>query len=682
MLFKQKFSIVLFSAILFSYSTAVRAAPGDVDLSFNAGVITSQFFQNRLNAVAVQPDGKVLIGGAFNVVAGVSRNNLARLNADGSVDTTFVPPPFSPSDQAEPRRIVVQPDGKIIVAGNNFRIGGVSYQLIRLNADGSLDASFSLLSINADRGVEGLALQTDGRILIGGGFTFIGGVERRVVARLNLNGTLDTSFSIGTPTTHGGLAEAIAVQPDGKIVAGGLLFVTVGATTFTNVVRLNSNGSPDTTFSVAGDSLDGVHAIVLQADGKVFIAGDGSANAGSRPPLSRLNADGSLDSSFNTPIASPRQVYDIALEPTGKVIAVGNFCSLPNAPTACGINRFNSNGSRDDSFFPFPVPPCGTNGFDNTPVAVVRQPNGKILVGGNFSNVSCAPRQRIVRLQNISIAADFDGDGKTDLSVFRPSEGNWYLNRSTAGTAVIKWGISTDTLVPGDYDGDGKADTAVFRPSATPGISDYFILNSNGFTVTGAEWGVPGDIPISGDYNGDGRTDLTVWRPSSGVWYVLNSLTATNTIAPFGLTGDVPLAMDNNADGKTNFAVFRPSNNTWYIAKPTGTPATNFDAYQFGLAGDKLVPADYDGDNKDDVAAYRPSNGTWYILRSTNGVTQFTPFGISTDIPVSGDYDGDGTDDIAVYRNGTWYVNRSTSGLLIQPFGLGSDTPIPAKYIP
>ena len=278
--------------------------------------------------------------------------------------------------------------------------------------------------------------------------------------------------------------------------------------------------------------------------------------------------------------------------------------------------------------------------------------------------------------------ADFDGDGKTDLSVFRPTEGNWYLQRSTAGFAVLNWGLAADTLIPGDFDGDGKADMAVFRPDANIANNDFFVLKSNGFVVEGTAWGLPGDIPISGDYDGDNKTDRAIWRPSEGQWYILNSGNGSNTVAPFGLPTDVPLSIDNNGDGKTNLAVFRPSENTWYIAKPTGVPATNFDAYPFGSTGDRLVQADYDGDNKEDVAVFRPSNGTWYILRSTNGNTDIVPFGATGDVPVPGDYDGDGKDDVAVYRAGTWYINQSTAGLLIQAFGLGSDTAIPNKYLP
>jgi subtilisin-like proprotein convertase family protein len=278
--------------------------------------------------------------------------------------------------------------------------------------------------------------------------------------------------------------------------------------------------------------------------------------------------------------------------------------------------------------------------------------------------------------------ADFDGDGKTDLSVFRPSEGNWYLNRSTDGFAVLTWGIASDTLAPGDYDGDGKTDVAVFRPSNTLGVTDWYILKSSDFTLQGAEWGIVGDTRVGGDFDGDNKSDIAVWRGSEGKWYILNSSGApANTIEPFGLTGDIPVSMDSDNDGRTNLAVFRPGSNTWYVARNSGTPATNFDAFPFGAAGDKLVPADYNNDNKTDIAVYRPSTGQW-IIQNSGGATTFTTFGNSTDIPVPGDYDGDGADDIAVYRSGTWYVLRSTSGLLIQAFGVGSDTAIPKAYIP
>jgi len=278
--------------------------------------------------------------------------------------------------------------------------------------------------------------------------------------------------------------------------------------------------------------------------------------------------------------------------------------------------------------------------------------------------------------------ADFDGDGKTDLSVFRPSEGNWYTQQSTAGFSVVNWGTSTDALVPGDFDGDGKADFAVFRPDANAANNDFYVLNSNGFTFTGTSWGLPADVPMTGDYDGDNKADRAVWRPSTGFWYILNSGNGSNTVAAFGDPTDIPLAMDLEGDGKTNLAVYRPSENTWYCARATGTPSTNFEAVPFGATGDKLVQADYDGDNKDDFAVFRPTTGQWIIRQSSNGQTAFINFGIATDTPVPGDYDGDGKDDGAVYRNGTWHILGSTAGVSQAGFGVGSDIPVPAKYLP
>jgi len=135
--------------------------------------------------------------------------------------------------------------------------------------------------------------------------------------------------------------------------------------------------------------------------------------------------------------------------------------------------------------------------------------------------------------------ADFDGDGKTDVSVFRA--GTWYANRSTAGFVGIGWGIATDTIVPADYDGDGKTDTAVFRPNADPTQPDFYILNSAGFTVSGISWGTTGDIPVVSDYDGDGKSDVAVYRPSSNNWFVLKSGGGIN-VASFGQAGDVPVA--------------------------------------------------------------------------------------------------------------------------------------------
>ncbi len=271
--------------------------------------------------------------------------------------------------------------------------------------------------------------------------------------------------------------------------------------------------------------------------------------------------------------------------------------------------------------------------------------------------------------------ADFDGDGRTDLSVFRPSEGNWYLNQSTAGFGVINWGISTDVLTPGDFDGDGKADLAVFRANADSSQPDFYILNSNGFTVSGVSWGIAGDIPVIRDYDGDNKADVAVFRPSDNTWYILKSGGGA-TFTVFGQSGDVPVGADWDGDGKGDLTVYRAG--TW-ISQLSGGGSVNI---AFGSAGDILVPADYDGDNKDDIAVFRPSTGQWIYQPSTGGAAVFTNWGTAGDVPVPGDYDGDGKDDFAIYRNGAWWLLRSTSGAATVNFGISTDKALPRAYIP
>jgi Fungalysin metallopeptidase (M36) len=291
-----------------------------------------------------------------------------------------------------------------------------------------------------------------------------------------------------------------------------------------------------------------------------------------------------------------------------------------------------------------------------------------IQVAGNYGCSFVAPTVRS--------RADFDGDGKTDVSVFRPADGNWYLDRSTAGFTAVHWGLGTDRLIPGDYDSDGKTDTAVFRASNVGGDPDFLVLKSNGFVYTGIAWGSVGDIPVIDDFDGDGLADYGVFRPSDGTWYVLSGTGGGMSFIPFGQNGDLPIAGDFDGDGLSDRTVFRAGQ--WITLKSSGGVTIT----PFGLASDIPVPADYDGDNKVDIAVFRPSAGDWYWLKSSNGAFDAVHWGANGDVPVPGDYDGDGKDDQAVFRGGAWYMNRSTAGFAAANFGLATDQAIPRAYLP
>jgi FG-GAP-like repeat/Reeler domain len=273
-----------------------------------------------------------------------------------------------------------------------------------------------------------------------------------------------------------------------------------------------------------------------------------------------------------------------------------------------------------------------------------------------------------------SANSNFDTDGKSDFSVFRPSTGVWYaLNSTNGGFQALAFGTNGDKIVPGDYDGDGKTDFAVWRPST--GVW-YVQKSTGGYLIT--QFGSTGDIPVSGDYDGDLKSDVAVFRPSTGVWYIWRSSDGVYDIRQFGLSTDKIAQGDYDADGKTDIAVFRPSSGDWYVWKSSDN---GYIIFHFGITEDKPVQADYDGDGKTDFAVFRPSTGIWYVQRSTAGFGSIQ-FGSNGDKPVPTDYDGDGLADFAVYRNGTWYAFRSTDfGVTIVSFGLAGDAPVPSGYL-
>jgi hypothetical protein len=238
---------------------------------------------------------------------------------------------------------------------------------------------------------------------------------------------------------------------------------------------------------------------------------------------------------------------------------------------------------------------------------------------------------------------DFDGNGTSDISLYRPTNGMWYIKDGISQ----QWGAPGDIPAQGNYDLDTTTEIAIWRPS-----NGLWYISG----ISTSQWGVSGDIPVPHDYNGGGVTDIAVWRPSNGIWYIKGV-----GDYQWGQAGDYPVPGDYNGDGVDEVGVWRPAEGAWYIS--------GVGYYQWGSPGDIPVPAD----GKTDLAVFRPAIGMWYIQYMGGGAS-YVQWGMMGDVPVPGDYDGNGTTEVAIWRtsNGLWYINGNGT----YQWGYAGDIPL------
>lgn len=372
---------LLLAACLWSQSGLAQSPAGD---AFNPSPDGLGVY-----ALAVQPDGKIIIGGEFTYLGAEMRQYVARLNADGTLDTTL--PGASGGTGGGVGALALQADGSIIMGGDFTEVGGIGRnRLARVTSNGTLDASFNP---DANDTVWVCALQPDGTMLVAGEFTELGGQTRNRIARLDTTGALDTGFS---PDVDDSI-WTLALQSDGKILVGGD-FHTIAGETRNHLARLNADGTLDTSFTASADSP--VFCITVQADGKILVGGEYVVfDDGTHSCLARLNADGTRDDSFVPHINST--VGALAVQADGKILIGGDFSTVDGYPRS-GLARLNPDGSLDPAFS------SGVTGYTDWygVWALALQADGKLLVGGNFSQLAGTPRSHVGRLYSTSSAID------------------------------------------------------------------------------------------------------------------------------------------------------------------------------------------------------------------------------------------------------------------------------------
>jgi len=389
---------------LIAPTIAFSQADGSLDLSFE----TLAGFDFEVKIITLDNDEKIMVGGRFRNYRYQTNKNIIRLNHDGSPDTSF----FSGDGDFQPlnhsvRAIASQNDGKYVVGGFFTRFSGVnSGRIVRLNNDGSMDSTFET-GIGFNDLVRDIVIQDDGKILVAGRFTQYQGVVKRGIIRLNSDGSIDTTFNMGVGIDEGSLWKVL-LQDDGKIIIMGI-FSQYDGRPVNNIARLNPDGTFDETFDIGAGFNHALFAGDVYDDGRVLAGGVFTEYDGyDKRWLVRLLPDGSLDESFSVSTYLVI-IYSVKILPDNKIIAVGTF-NFPYQGGVVRVVRLNDDGSIDDGFNP-------GNGPNNDLFTLAVQPDGNLLIGGDMLFYDGIARGRIARVNNMGILStgDFEESNKIDI---------------------------------------------------------------------------------------------------------------------------------------------------------------------------------------------------------------------------------------------------------------------------
>ena len=462
-------------------------------------------FTGSVNAMALQPDGKVLIGGSFDIAEQIFSPGISRLKPNGAGDSSFNKGPgVSVPSGGTPDMVNVvarQPDGKVIVAGEFTTIRGVSRNRIaRLLVDGSLDTGFDPgvgpgNPTAAKNVIKAVAVLPDGKLLVGGSFLSWNGSPHKAMVRLNEDGSLDSSFAkfdgIVTFFTGYEAVNSIALQPAAAasgyaIVAAGSFYRTVGSNAHSGLIRLNADGTRDPGFfnnlagAFTGAFISSATSVAVQMDGKIVLGGQfNKFNGANASHIVRLKADGSNDITFGTGLTSTQNYIDVLsliVQPDGAIVAGGYFEKAKDVPQ--GVARFSSAGVRDTAFFP----PIDTSWSGNGVTSMVMAPDNTLLLSFNDAGANPNVIERVFTgvsgfpgVAQFTSAQTSVNEGTTvDLYVERTggSAGNVSVNYQTVGRSAVSgtsFTAASGTLVWNDGD---AAQKKISIPTVLNGTTD------------------------------------------------------------------------------------------------------------------------------------------------------------------------------------------------------------------